>query len=327
MRVPRFAVRVVAMAEPATDESVADDPTEDPPIHIRALARSLLGDPHHAPERLVRYAVDHLGESSYAYAARQHERYPDARPAQLDSRVHDETVKLTRIDGAISGTPFLIALVPAYVAVLWEQVRMALRMAALHGRDPRDPAIAAELLWLRGAHPDLASAQKALDAAAAGAKGRGDTPFMSAWYELGMRFLVLAGFIDAPDPNVKRSNVKRAISWTIAGGVWVFTWVFPLTFMAMMSWACSASTDTLAVRAREYYGHGAVKEQLPPGPRVSRRRRILRGIGLTLTVGVPLAALAVAVTSKPDGIQWYYVLAAITGLGLVLAMSSAIARR
>ena len=57
-----------------------------------------------------------------------------------------------RIDGAVAGTPFFIALVPAYIAFLRQEVRFHLRVAALYGKDPADPQVAADFLVLRGVH-------------------------------------------------------------------------------------------------------------------------------------------------------------------------------
>src|SRR5215831_4680187 len=68
-------------------------------------------------------------------------------PQQLVSeRLPARAVHLCRVQGAIPGTPFLIALIPAYVAVLWERARLLMRIAALHGRDPGTHQVAAEIL-------------------------------------------------------------------------------------------------------------------------------------------------------------------------------------
>ncbi len=48
------------------------------------------------------------------------------------------TARAARIDGAVAGTPFLIALVPGYLAFLWQEGRMERRIAALYGHDPRE---------------------------------------------------------------------------------------------------------------------------------------------------------------------------------------------
>jgi hypothetical protein len=119
----------------------------------RGLLRSLWTQPSDAPERLMIAAAARLGEPSWQFAERLREARSRATPSELSVGVRTQAVRITRIDGAISGCPFFLALVAAYVAVLWEQARMALRIAAIHQRDPRDPGIVAELLWLRGGAP------------------------------------------------------------------------------------------------------------------------------------------------------------------------------
>ncbi|MFL5861187.1 MAG: hypothetical protein ACJ780_10440 [Solirubrobacteraceae bacterium] len=64
---------------------------------------------------------------------------------------------MARIDGAISGTPFFLALVAGYLTYLWLEMRMTLRTASLYGRDPAELHTLAEMLVLRKVHPDVAT--------------------------------------------------------------------------------------------------------------------------------------------------------------------------
>ena len=75
---------------------------------------------------------------------------------------------MARIDGAVSGTPFFIALVPGYLAYLWQEGVMERRIAALYGSDPREVETCARTLVLRGVHPTIEAARKAAP------EGRGD---------------------------------------------------------------------------------------------------------------------------------------------------------
>jgi hypothetical protein len=195
--------------------------------------------------------------------------------AQVEDRVTAEaalrraSIRIARIDGAISGTPFLVALVPAYVAVLWQQARMTMRLAALHGRDPREPAMAPELLALRGVHPTPEAAAEALAALDREPPAREGRRPLRTWIVLARRVLVLAGFLDPP------TKEKRGLPWRIAmaalgGAIWVGTWVFPLTFMVLMAWSCDSATRKLATRATVFYapapGAAAGKPARPGGP-------------------------------------------------------------
>ena len=294
------------------------------------LMRRLRADPHRAAERLVLFAVERLGEPSWRFAASERSKRPDASPAELSEPVFRDAVKLARIDGAGSGTPFLLALVPAYVAVLWEQVRMAMRVAALHGRDPREESFAAELLWLRGVHPTLEESEAAVARARAATVPQ-DPPErgLRRWWALGRRVLVLAGFLSARDPDAGPTPRWRMLIGVVFGFVlWAVTWIFPLTFMLAMAFSCVSSTNALADRTLEHYGTG---EPRPGGrerdPDASRRTRILRGAALALSVGLPLATLGLAVKQRETGVNWYTALGVLVGLAIVLAFAASRARQ
>lgn len=276
-------------------------------------------------------AVARLGEPSWRLADRARQAHPAATRTQLTAGARAQAVRVARIDGAIAGCPFLIALVPAYVAVLWEQARMALRIAALNRRDPRDPAIAAELLWLRGVHASLDDAQAAVDAALlASSHGQRAHLGLHGWYGLGRRFLVLAGFLTPREPGAAEPpRWRQVLALAVAGAIWAITWIVPVTFMLLMAFSCVTSTKTLAERALAYYGDDTdqAPDQPPPDAPVARRTQLLRGAMITISVGVPLAALAVSAQSHPAGIHWYYVLAALLGLSLVLVLAALSARR
>jgi hypothetical protein len=284
-----------------------------------ALLRRLRSDPDHAPEQLVLFAVDHMREQSREFGA---------RAAETSAEVRDRAVAVTRLDGAVSGSPFLIALVPAYVAMLWEQARMALRIAALHGRDTSDPEIAAELLWLRGAHADIAVARAAIATAAAGPRRKVKRGFWG-WVVLGRRLLILAGFLPPPDPSKPESPAWRRYMGLAAGGfLYAITWIFPVSFMLVMAFSSVNSTRALAARADAYYGGGTAPAALPPSrPHVPLVTRVVRTLLVGLSVGIPLAGLAVSAHSRPAGIHWYYVLAALLGVSLVIGLSASTARR
>jgi hypothetical protein len=115
-----------------------------------ALVRLLVRDPQHIPERLAIYAVDRRAAGARGWAQRMRDAEPGgSRPALVEVQ-RRRTVSAARIDGAIAGTPFFIALVPAHIAFLQLEVRFHLRVAALYGHDLTDPDVAADFLVLRG---------------------------------------------------------------------------------------------------------------------------------------------------------------------------------
>jgi hypothetical protein len=292
----------------------------------RGLIRQLRADPNHAPETFVLFAVDRLGDGALDFADRARRADPGLTPAELSARVHDRTVGLARIDGAVAGCPFLLALVPAYVAMLWEQARMALRIGALYGTEARGDEWAAELLWLRGAQPSLEAARTDVESIGR-RRPKHERRGLRAWYELGYRLLIMAGFLSAPDPGAPKTPLwRRTIGLTVAGVLWAITWIFPATFMLAMAFAGVSSTNSLASRARTYYGGGDALEVEAAREPASLRTKIARGILLALSIGVPIGALVISAHFRPAGIEWYWVLITLAGISLVLGLSAAAAR-
>src|SRR3954454_23733575 len=157
------------------------------------LLRVALYDPAHIPERLTIYSVDKQAESAQAWAKRVRESDPQTPVAVLADAQRRRTVGTARVDGAVAGTPFFIALVPAYIAFLRQEVRLQLRVAALYGDDPSDPRVAADFLVLRGVHNDTEKALAELDLVRANPlpPDRTRTPLKS-WYQAVVSILILA---------------------------------------------------------------------------------------------------------------------------------------
>src|SRR3954463_14977947 len=128
----------------------------------KELARIAYRDPAHIPERLTLHASQNLAAPSREWAENVLRERPEATPAEIADELREQSAKIARIDGAVAGTPFFIALVPGYLSYLWQEARMTLRTAALYGRDPAAMRTAAELLALRGVHPTAEAAEQAL---------------------------------------------------------------------------------------------------------------------------------------------------------------------
>ena len=272
-------------------------------------------------------ATSRLAEPAWEWAERQRREQPEVPPAVTANRVRLDSLRISRVDGAVSGTPFLIALVPAYCAVLWQQVRMTLRIAAISGRDPRAPEVAAELLALRGVHatPDIAAASLRELESVDQRPLRSRRPLVT-WVELGRRVLVVAGFIAGGDS--RPPWWKRTLMWILAGAIWVFTWIFPVSFMALMSLSCEGSTRSLADMAIEFYkppGGDQSPDALTHAPLTRRERAVARARGALMVLGilVPLGLIVAAVTIKQDlgRVIVLSLVATISGLALVVGLA------
>ncbi|MGZ6564706.1 MAG: hypothetical protein ACXVH1_35085, partial [Solirubrobacteraceae bacterium] len=159
-----------------SDDTIADASPDgvEPPRSIRGrvghtlsgwrqLGRIAWRDPEHVAERLTLYSAGNIGEPSLEWAHDVRVARPDESRAVIAEELRTQTAQVARIDGAVSGTPFLIALIPGYLSYLREEGRMVLRTAALYGRDPRELATSAEVLVLRGVHPTVDVAREALE--------------------------------------------------------------------------------------------------------------------------------------------------------------------
>src|SRR5262249_5934290 len=154
--------------------------------------------------------------------------------ARRTERLRGQSAHVARLDGAIAGTPFFIALVPGYLAYLQQEARMTLRIAALYGRDPADLRTTAEILALRGVHPDAEIAESALtEVLESGAPPQiTNRRPMRVWVRSVYLLLVFGGFLGAPDREAEReqpphSRLRAVIGFILGGAVWLSTWVFP----------------------------------------------------------------------------------------------------
>jgi hypothetical protein len=173
----------------------------------RQLGRIAYRDPEHVAERLTLYSAGNLGEPSLEWAHGVREARPEVPRAVIAEELRTQTAQVARIDGAVAGTPFLIALIPGYLSYLREEGRMVLRTAALYGRDPRKLETSAEVLVLRGVHANVDAAREALE------KVR-DVPLpekpvtrrsVRTWVHSVTVLLIFGGFLSAPSDERKEA--------------------------------------------------------------------------------------------------------------------------
>jgi hypothetical protein len=303
----------------------------------RHLVRLVYRDPEHLPERLVLKAVEHLGGPSREWARAEISRRPAAGLGQLADDLRARSAGIARVNGAVSGTPFLIAVVPGYLTYLWHELAMTLRTAALYGRDPRELRAGAEMLALRGLHPSVESAQIALD-------GVRKTPLPDkpasrrswrVWVHSIRMMLVFGGFLSRPSDRPRPSHSRLvAVAMTAAGlATWVVTWVLPVTLMVAMAWSCEHNTRELGRRAKAYYSgeadtaRAAIRLGRLRTDRGHGLRDLLRALALLASVAVPIGFVAYADhVRNTTGINWLGALGALVAVSIVVA-TAVVARR
>jgi hypothetical protein len=305
----------------------------------RALGRIAYRDPEHVAERLTLYSARNLGEPSLEWGRGVRETRPEVPRAVIAEELRTQTAQVARIDGAVSGTPFLIALIPGYLSYLREEGRMVLRTAALYGRDPRELETSAEVLVLRGVYPTVDAAREALE------KVR-DIPLpekpvkrrsVRTWVRSITVLLIFGGFLSAPSDEREESAhpwLKASFGFLIGAAIWVTTWVLPATFMVAMAWGCETHARELGRRALLFYDGDADSAQAAIAAAKQRKdgghgkREILRATILFLSIAVPIGFVAYADhVHQSTGINWLGALGALVAISLVLAASVLTSRR
>jgi hypothetical protein len=305
----------------------------------RQFALVAYRDPEHVAERLALHGTHTLGEPSLEWARSVREERPDVPPAVIAEELRIQSANAAAIDGAITGTPFLLALVPGYLAYLQQETRMMLRTAALYDHDPRQPEAAAEMLALRGVHPTTDAAHSAMHSVQ-------DVPMpekptarrpLRVWVHSVHMLLIFGGFLSAPSGKPKQESharLKAALGLVVGVTIWVITWVLPLSFMIAMAWGCNTQARQLGRRARIFHDSdvdsaqaaiAAAKQHKEPG---HYKRQILRITVLALSVAIPIAFIAdVDHVRQSAGLTWLSAAGSLVALSIVIATALATTRR
>src|SRR4051794_22283268 len=297
------------------------------------LIRLVLRDPRHVPERLTLLGVERQATAASDWAQRVRETEPETPVAALADDQRRRTISTARVDGAIAGTPFFIALVPAYLAFLLQEVRMHLRIAALYGHDTADPRVAADFLVLRKVHPDTDTALAELDKVRAQPMpSERDHLSLREWYDAVINVLVIAGFMAAPERSDHKPTIGQRIvygvSFVVASLIWILTWVVPVTFMIVMSWACESDARRFGERVVTHYGDGSadMAATIAKADRRAGGNRAVsfaRGALVVLSVALPLALIASTLIAGtgPLGVNVPMAFASLAALALVIGVS------
>jgi hypothetical protein len=215
---------------------------------------------------------------------------------------------------------------------------MTLRIAALYGHEPGLLETQCEMLALRGVHPDTEAARQAILAIPQGIPPKPEhRRTLGTWVRAVRSVLVLGGFMSAEtaeQANRKHKRLRTALGVTFGLGLWVFTWIFPLSFMVAMAWGCETHARQLGRRAMLFYdGSAESVDQAIAGARAQQdhghsRRAVVRSVLLALTIIVPMAFVVYANHIRNTvGINWIGALGALVALALVMALAVVGSRR
>ena len=215
---------------------------------------------------------------------------------------------------------------------------MERRIAALYGSDPREVETCARTLVLRGVHPTIEAARKAVQQVA-------ETPLpdkptarrpLRTWVRSVYVLLIFGGFLSAPTEEAAKEGhwrLKATVGFVVGGVIWVMTWVLPVSFMIIMAWACESHARSLGSRTLSFYGGESAAAELAAGSLDAdedggrTKRDLLRGGLLALSIAIPIAFVAYADHVKQStGVNWLGALGALVAVSIVIA-TTVIARR
>lgn len=299
------------------------------PALTRSLLRGIWADPPRLPELLADFAVRQTGPRADRAVTRLREQHGGAEPAGLRMLTVTRGVRRTTAQGSVVGGPF-IALVPvAFCAALLAQSQTVLELAALAGRDPTDPARAAELLVLQGAYPDELRARAALAALGSDRSGRpmaGRRRRWSTTSDVIRRMARLLGLTSRrSDHGAPLRHLRRACQWGLLGLVLMVGLVAPLVWLPYLGAGYHRATVELTDRATTLYllEH---PEAVPAGVddptgRAPRSYPAMLAAGLRVAAALLLPIGAVALVLLTDlrlfGSRWPVLALTVIGLSLL----------
>jgi hypothetical protein len=334
----RAQVRTASVSHDADSEAMADLTWAPGRGHAgaaksvpRELIRIVYRDPEHICERMTLFASHRLAEPSREWAQQIRAADPRADLREIANGLGTQSARIARIEGAVAGTPFYVALVPGYINYLWQEVRMTLRLAALYGRDPSTLRTATEALWLRGVYPSQEAAEAGLLAVQAQPLPQRPTTRrpLRMWIRSVRRILVFGGFLSPPSGTPHhgwRSWLRDALGVVLGVASWVITWIFPATFMIAMAWGCHTHARRLFRTALEYYSGEATPaksaRELGTELRHQTRRQVAHSAALSVSILLPIGFLVYAThVESSAGFNVITAPGVLVAISVVLALS------
>ncbi|MFE0187269.1 hypothetical protein [Streptomyces sp. NPDC058989] len=301
---------------PQARSARADEPVT---VEAQALLPMIWADPQHMPEQLAFFAVRRFGPRAAAAVARRRRRKPLAGADELGHDAIAHGTRMTIVDGAALGGPFIVLMPVSFVAALLSQATMVLELAAVAGHDPCSEQRVADILVLQDVYPSTEAAGRALaEVSRHPPGGHGHLPRRTRW-SLIVRMAAVLGLTGGDKP----SRLRRALSTALLGALFLVGMVLPLIWVPALAVLYRQSTLRLADKAVRYYSPGATGDRLRHRrpftrlPRAAGVAVVLRFLALTLLPFLAAAGLALAGVRLVGGF-WGTALVALVVLSLLL---------
>lgn len=298
-------------------------PDESVLVQAQALLPMIWADPQHMPEQLAFFAVRRFGPRAAASVARRKQREPQAADEELAQEVIAHGTRMTIVEGAALGGPFVVVMPVSFVAALLSQAQMILELAALAGHDPQSEQRVADLLVLQDVYPSTEEAAHALTAVPRHPQGgRGRLPRRTRW-QLIVRMAAVLGITGGGE---KRSRLQRVLSNALIVALFLVGMVLPLIWVPALAVFYRQNCLQLGAKALQYYTPGAAGDQVRKRrgftrvPRVAGVAAILR-ISALIVVPFVIAAVVVLAGARLAGGFWGTAVIVLVAASLLAAIA------
>ncbi|MFG2284523.1 hypothetical protein ACGFOU_00345 [Streptomyces sp. NPDC048595] len=288
-------------------------------VEAQALLPMIWADPQHMPEQLAFFAVRRFGPRAATAVARRRERDPQAGADELGHDAIAHGTRMTIVEGAALGGPFIVLMPVSFVAALLSQATMVLELAAVAGHDPCSERRVADILVLQDVYPSTEAARRSLiEVSRHPEGGHGRLPRRTRWSLL-VRMAAVLGLTGGEKP----SRVRRLLSSTMIGALFLVGMVLPLIWVPALAVLYRQSTLRLGDKAVQYYSPGATGDRLRHRrpftrlPRATGIAVILRFLALTLLPFLAATGIVLAGVRLTGGF-WGTALIALVLLSLLL---------
>ena len=241
------------------------------PFARRRNRRPLYTSPGHAPREDV--------------VVQDESPRPSDSPDRIAKRVLRRSTNVARRGGLITGSSFYVGMLPAMAMIYCEQLIVVLRIAAVYGRDPGDPARAAEVLVVQGRYSTVQDAATALQQAGTTADSRHSAAEVRTAFDVVRQMPSMIGL------RVRSFTARSPIDIVIAFAE-VASYLIPVVSLPVWAFANARATRRLGHAAINFYSQPVAQQTLrtsivlPSRPKPKTRKLLIGSVvPLALTLG------------------------------------------
>jgi hypothetical protein len=252
------------------------------------LLDDLRQDPRHAAEIGLLYTFAVLKPRLEVNSAALKEQRADLPSGHVGMSVAKRSISRARLDGAMTGTSFLLATPLGLLSIWLNQVTLVVGIAASAGLDPADPLRVAEFLVVSGLYDTVDEAASVLSAIPYPREVSAKRGLWTAVAGLAAQVPALLGL---GIRRVRSMGIREAVTLAAMG----IGCILPIVGVPVFAFSSGRETRSLGLKAVQFYSAPA---QTPPpvlavdveGGNSKRARRLLGTVTLAALAGVVLAS-------------------------------------